>query len=465
MATHTLNLGKLKLPLDAVNKTFAIMGIRRAGKTTTAKVLAEEMCIAQLPWIALDPVGVWWGLRSNTDGSPSKLPVVVFGGKHGDLPLDRTQGRQIARAIIAGNVCAVIDMSGESKTFWRTFLVDFCLELMELEPEQDWHVFIEEAPEFCPQRGMTDLTKRTTEAVERLVRLGGNRGYGATIITQRPARVNKDVLSQCENLFVMRTTGTHDRKALEEWLEAQDRPDFKFKGLGALKSGQAYFWSPQWLEIFEKLDVRPSTTYHPGRTRSAGRQAGKTIELGDVSRFVSDLVVQLAREHATDAEQKSKPHRAVDKVTEIKNRKKTKLTDERINALEVELEHTKSELEAVQQNLEAERATHRATTAQLARVRKVLKPFAEAYAEVAEADGGVDSSAWDPWLTKAGKPTSMRHRMLKVLIEKRRLSRRQLCTLAGASPRGGATRNAISWMSTNQLLRREGNQLVLQDIA
>ena len=77
---------KFTLPLDLVTRTLAIIGIRGSGKTVAATVLAEEMCEAGLPWVALDPVGVWWGLRVNPDGTPGGYPVVVLGGEHADLP-------------------------------------------------------------------------------------------------------------------------------------------------------------------------------------------------------------------------------------------------------------------------------------------------------------------------------------------------------------------------------------------
>lgn len=183
------------LPFNAAVQTFAIMGIRRSGKTSTACVLAEEMCKANLPWIALDPVGVWWGLRAAKNGKPGGYPVVVIGGQHGDLPLHKGAGAQIAEALVREPVCAVVDLSQESKRFWHTFVTDFCLRLMDLNPAVPRHLFVEEAPEFIPQRTKVDLTARCKEAVERLVRLGGNRGYGCTIISQRPATVDKDVLS------------------------------------------------------------------------------------------------------------------------------------------------------------------------------------------------------------------------------------------------------------------------------
>lgn len=61
--------GNFYLPNDLVARTLAIIGQRGAGKTSLATVIAEEMCKAALPWIALDPVGVWWGLRTGADGS------------------------------------------------------------------------------------------------------------------------------------------------------------------------------------------------------------------------------------------------------------------------------------------------------------------------------------------------------------------------------------------------------------
>src|SRR5204863_3363346 len=134
-------------------------------------------------------------------------------------PLEKHAGAKIAEALASENIFAVIDVSMESKHTWRQFLTEFSLGLMQLNPESPRHLFIEEAPEFVPQRTKVALTAQCKEAVERLVRLGRNRGYGCTLLSQRPATVDKDVLSQCENLFVLRTVGPHDRKALEEWIE------------------------------------------------------------------------------------------------------------------------------------------------------------------------------------------------------------------------------------------------------
>ena len=91
--TRRLRISKeVSLPDDVVTKSVAILAQRRKGKTYTASVLAEEMVSAKLPFVALDPTGAWWGLRASADGEGPGLPVVILGGQHGDLPLERTAG-------------------------------------------------------------------------------------------------------------------------------------------------------------------------------------------------------------------------------------------------------------------------------------------------------------------------------------------------------------------------------------
>lgn len=197
-----LNIGTLEnkkpftLPEEALVETFFFGGIRGSGKTTAVAVMCEEFCRVGLPWIMLDPVSVGWGLRAGKDGSPNGgLPVVVFGGQHGDLPLDKAQGAKIAEVLVESNICAVIDLKLESKTTWRKFITDFALKLLEITPKTPRHIFIEEAGELLPQKAKFNVTAQCKEAVERLVRLGRNQGYGCSLVNQRPATIDKDVLS------------------------------------------------------------------------------------------------------------------------------------------------------------------------------------------------------------------------------------------------------------------------------
>src|SRR5664279_5927979 len=101
----------LKLPEEAVTETFTILGKRGVGKTTTARVLTEELLGVGLPALILDPTGVWWGLRTSADGAGDGYPVVIFGGDQADVPLEATAGTLIADVVVSQRISAVLDLS------------------------------------------------------------------------------------------------------------------------------------------------------------------------------------------------------------------------------------------------------------------------------------------------------------------------------------------------------------------
>jgi hypothetical protein len=479
-------------PELAVQK-LALLGISGSGKSCTASVIGEEMCKASLPWIALDPVGIWYGLKATREGKPSQYPVVVFGGDHQDLPLEKGSGAKIAEALVTENVFAVIDLSLESKKFWHQFVTDFALTLMKLNPETQRHIFIEEAPEFIPQKAKFELTARCKEAVERLVRLGRNRGYGYTLITQRPATVDKDALSQCDNLFVLRTVGAHDRKALQEWLQGKSVSAVEkfLADLPKLANGTGYFWSPQWRKEFTKVRVRERETFHPGETRMIGKSQ-KAVALCDVRQFVERLKPQLSKTVV------SVPSPSIDTMTggnNISSSFNVRMPRVRqINSAQVaytgnevgaDLESISratmdntmdrqriNELTKENQSLReaVAQADHRAKDAarRLETVRKALQPQYEAlkglFGELEPSNGQMmaDASVYEPWLHKAGNGT--RRRMFEVILQRRELTRPQLSTLSGVSINSSGFKNNLSWYRVNKLVDVEGDIVRLRQV-
>lgn len=453
---------KFDLPPDLVVQKTALMGISGSGKSCTAAVFAEEMCKASLPWIALDPVSVWYGLRAFKDGSPSNYPVVVFGGEHGDLPLEKGAGAKIAEALTTENVFAVIDLSLESKKFWHQFVTDFALTLMQLNPETPRHIFVEEAPEFIPQKAKFELTARCKEAMERLVRLGRNRGYGYTLITQRPATVDKDALSQCENLFVLRTVGAHDRKALLEWLQGktgEQKFDKFLNDLPKLNNGEGYFWSPQWRHEFTKMAVRERETFHPGETRKIGK-ALKSVALCDVRSFVEKIRPQLTKVTATvPTPMKATPSYGMEDAIADYALNPRPAADPRVTALEEENRLLKERLS------KSERSIGDAS-ARLERVRQFLRPQYETLKALFEDIGtgstvAINEDVYSPWLNRIG---GKRRKMLEVIISRRELTRAQLSTLSGCSINSSGFKNSLSWMKVNKLINVEGDKVTLAPI-
>lgn len=262
----------LTLPLESVTDTIGILAVKGAGKTFTFLVLVEEMVRQGLPVVVFDPIGVCWGLRSSSDGLRIGIPVVVLGGSHGDLPLDPHAGRVLAEFASKERRPIVLDFSDfETKADQIRFAQAFLSRLYEVNREP-MHVVLDEADDVAPQKPFGEET-RLLRAAEILVRRGRARGIGVTMVTQRPAVLNKNLLTQCGTLIVGRVTSPQDRKAIEAWVDANGTAEQKaelWKSLASLPTTDKWIWSPVG-GIFKRVTIRARTTFDSSATPKLGQ--------------------------------------------------------------------------------------------------------------------------------------------------------------------------------------------------
>lgn len=273
----------LHLPVEAVTSTFAIVGKRGSGKTHTGSVMAEEMLAAEHRLVIVDPLGVWWGLRSSADGDGPGYPVVILGGEHADLPIDDGGGEVIADLVVDTPVPVILDLSEFRKGAARKFLTAF-MERVYQRNRDPLHVFVDECDLYAGQRPPKG-GERLLGAMEDLVRRGRNRGLGVTLVSQRPAVIHKDVLTQAETLIAHRLTGSHDRDAVDAWVRYHSDGDGRKAMLSTIASldvGEAWVWSPGWLDIFDRFTIRPRHTFDSSATPSMGRQVDEPTGYADV---------------------------------------------------------------------------------------------------------------------------------------------------------------------------------------
>lgn len=281
----------LSLPVEAVTQTFADLGIRGSGKTNTGVVLAEEMLKAGQQICALDPTDAWYGIRSSRDGKSEGFKVYVFGGEHGDLPLTGAagEGATMAEFLVESGASVVFSLRHLSISEQRRFATEFGERLYELKGKganrTPLHIFVDEADEFIPQR-IPHGHERMFGAYDRLVRRGRSSGVGLTMISQRPQVLNKDTLSQCEILICHRLLHKLDRKAVREgWVEGHDinnKADEFMQSLASLDKGEAWFWSPSWLDVFKRIQVRWRDTFDSSFTPKAGERPKTVTRLAEV---------------------------------------------------------------------------------------------------------------------------------------------------------------------------------------
>lgn len=302
---------ELQLSIDYVTKTAAIFAQRRKGKTYTASVIAEELYAAGIPWVALDPTGSWWGLRAGANKGDDGIPVVVLGGQHGDFPLDPDSGRQIAKLVVDHPGWYVLDISQfTDRKEERRFSAAFGDALLreKRKPGRDFpmHLFVDEADMFVPQE-KEQGDQATLAAFQAIVRRGGLAGLGTTLISQRPALVNKSVLVQLDLLILLRLIAGNDQDYIKKnYLDRQgtrEQVAEVMAGWASLPIGTGWFWEPgaepplfQCVQVRERHTFNSSVTPRPGEARI---EPGKFAAV-DLEPFMTAMADSIKKADAED---------------------------------------------------------------------------------------------------------------------------------------------------------------------
>lgn len=286
----------LSLPVDAVTQKFAFLGRTGSGKTYAAMKLAEEMLAATAQIIALDPVGIWYGLRLASDGKSAGISIPVLGGLHGDLPLEPGAGQLIADLVTEKALSVVLDVSLFRKKDRKRFVTDFAEQFFYLKKQSRSavHIFLEESQVFVPQKTFRG-EERMLGAFEDLCKLGRNFGIGASLISQRPQSINKDVLNQTECLVVGQMTGPQERKTILGWIVEKGAEKELCEQLPSLAVGTMALWSPQWLRKFIRVKIGRRKTFDASATPKVGRKSApprklKKMELHALRETMKDVV-------------------------------------------------------------------------------------------------------------------------------------------------------------------------------
>lgn len=478
------------LPIEAVTQTIAILAKRGAGKSYTASVMVEEMLTNGLLPVVIDPLGVWWGLQSSADGKSEGFPITVLGGDHGDVPLEPTAGVTIADFIVNEQQPCVIDLSHFSKADQIRFVTAFAERLYQKNREP-LHLVVDEADMFAPQTSPRGYEARVLGVMEDLARRGRARGIGMTLVTQRSAVLNKNVLTQIECLIVMRTTSPQDRKAIEAWVSVHGEEDFWKEqinpSLTKLPIGTAWLWSPGWLDKLELVDVRQRTTFDSSATPKVGQrriepkkraqpdlehlrdQIAETIERAkkDDPRELRKQIGELQSQLATANKQKAAPppEPPEPEVFEVfPEALRDRISDALIDA-ERGLEQVAKAVsgskgflrsaptEKKPAKIERGRRTWSRSTPSTPEEGRQPPPPPPRSQRQSEASRRTSTRSDDDGkLSKAGRA------LLETLVSRSpmKLSRSQLSTLSGYKPKSSTYANALSELNTKGLIAKDG---------
>jgi hypothetical protein len=488
----------LKLPLDVATQTVGCIARKRAGKSYAAGKLVEGLHENGVQFVIFDPVGNWYGLRLAADGKASGIDVIILGGLRGDIPLDPSSGALIADAVLDSGRSFVLDVSqfslGERKRFVTAFGERLWMRQKGLKDPQPIHVVLEEAQLFLPQMPLPD-ERHMVGIWTEIVRLGGNKGIGVTLITQRPQSVTKEALTQVECLIVLQVNGVPEKKALKEWIVEKGADTKLLEELPFLPQGTAYIWSPQWLGHFGKHVIKPKWTFDAGATPKVGvKRVQADLKPIDLEALRQQMAVTVQKLEENDPKALKKRISSLEmqlkKLIEVSSKvQEKKAPKEKVVEVEVEVPVIKEkELKLLEKHLSlasalSDRLNQSAQVivtemgnlatvvrqAMLPALQKphvrfaaskpvVAKPVAEYTPPKASVIKARTVKALDEGEGGEQKLGRGAREMLRALACRHPtpLSRGQVATLAGISPRSSTFRNYMSILRVQAFIHEDG---------
>lgn len=309
------------IPEAALLQHIAVLGKTGSGKSYAVRGAAVEPLLdADARVCVIDPTGAWHGLRSSASGKSAGYPVVIFGGTHADLPLGGAHGEAIAEVIGTSSTPSILDTSLMKVGERTRFFTDFADGILR-KNKGPLHLVIDEAHLFMPQGKVNDpQSGAMLHAANNMVSLGRSRGLRIIMITQRPAKLHKDALTQAETLIALRLIAPQDRAAVEAWIE--DNADEKkareiISSLATLKTGQGWIWAPE-LNVLERVQFPKIRTFDSGRAPdSTEGEAAKVLAPIDLDAIAARLQTVSATALADD------PKRLRARIAELERAQKT----------------------------------------------------------------------------------------------------------------------------------------------
>lgn len=270
----------LPLPVSVMTEVSAFIGRRGQGKSFASRKFTEQLLKLGAQVIYLDPPGNAHGLRLASDGKGPGFNIPVFGGQHGDIPLDAGSGAAVADLIVDLGISAVLDLSELDEPGQTKLAGDFARQFYQRKKTKRsaCTIILEEAQEFVPQNPQPNQTTMLHHFT-RMAKIGRNFGIGLCLVTLRPQDVNKKVLDLTELMVAFQMNAPRERAAMKDWMGAKGLDENLLDVLPTLKRGRPYVYSPQLLGFIGEVQVLHTETYDTSATPEFGAASAAPVEL------------------------------------------------------------------------------------------------------------------------------------------------------------------------------------------
>jgi DNA helicase HerA-like ATPase len=197
--------------------------------------------------------------------------------------------------LIQSGRCTIINLKGIPPDVQEIIVYKLLKDLFELRKQEKIPPFftvIEEAHNYCPERSFGET--RCSKVLRTVASEGRKFGLGLCIISQRPARVDKSVLSQCTTQIILKVTNPNDLKAISssvEGITAESEDEIKNLSIGtALVTGIVD------MPLF--VNIRPRMTLHGGHAAEIMEDVEKDV-LKKIEEFEEKEILPIVKPQIT----------------------------------------------------------------------------------------------------------------------------------------------------------------------
>ena len=172
-------------------------------------------------------------------------------------------GTETAELVKKGK-CSTINMKGVAPDIQDVVVARITKELFDdrkLGKIPPFLLVVEEAHNYCPERG---FGSSVSGSILRTVASEGRKfGMGLCIVSQRPAKVDKNIISQCNTNIILKVTNPNDLKAIISSVEGLTNQTYN--EIQRLPIGVAMI-SGAGLQMPVMTEIRTRETSHGGKS-------------------------------------------------------------------------------------------------------------------------------------------------------------------------------------------------------
>ncbi len=196
-----------------------------------------------------------------SEENPSLMPLISQLEYLAEMGIFARKGTRIDEIVSPGKL-SIINLRGIAPDIQEMVVQRLAMALFELRKRDKippLMLVVEEAHNYVPQQGMAASTK----ILRTIASEGRKFGLGLMIISQRPAKIDKNVLSQCNTQIILKVTNPNDLRAIGNSVESLTKGSLE--EIQRLPIGVALVMGGSiTMPLF--VEIRPRETKHGGES-------------------------------------------------------------------------------------------------------------------------------------------------------------------------------------------------------